>query len=318
MVSPLEAPNQTGLGDRLSTGMMWGDMVAQIPDLVSVVIPVRDRVPALARALESVERQTSPASEVIVVDDGSAVDPRDALAARFPSVCFVRQAPRGVSAARNRGIKEATGTWLAFLDSDDEWMPQKLEHQLHALRENAGHRICHTDEIWIRKQRRVNPRRRHAKAGGMIFQRCLPLCVISPSAALLERSLVDEVGGFDESLPVCEDYDLWLRICSRYPVLYVDAPLTLKHGGHADQLSRRYWGMDRFRIRAIRKIVESGVLRTDDRRAAIRTLAEKIDVYVEGARKRGKQAEVLEYESIRDRYIANKKERSECQRSTGS
>jgi GT2 family glycosyltransferase len=150
--------------------------------------------------------------------------------------------------------------WIAFLDSDDEWLPHKLERQCEALERHPQYRFCHTDEIWIRRGRRVNPMKKHAKHRGYIFDQCLPLCVISPSSALIHRDLFDRYGTFDPELPVCEDYDLWLRICAREPVLYVDEALLLKFGGHEDQLSQAYWGMDRFRIRALENLIRSGAL----------------------------------------------------------
>jgi glycosyltransferase involved in cell wall biosynthesis len=272
-----------------------------IPDTfdVTVVIPTRDRGDMLRHAVASVRSQTRPPEQVVVVDDGSGEDLRPSLAREFPEVECIRQPARGVSAARNRGVREARCTWIAFLDSDDEWLPPKLERQLASLRAYPEHAICHTDEIWMRRGRRVNPRRRHAKSGGFIFERCLPLCVISPSSVIIRSALLDALGGFDETLPACEDYDLWLRVCSRYPVLYVDEPLLIKHGGHPDQLSRRYWGMDRFRIQALEKIIDSRELDPVARQAAVRVLIEKIDVYLAGARKRGKTDEAETYEAKR-------------------
>jgi glycosyltransferase involved in cell wall biosynthesis len=284
-----------------------------IPD-TTVVIPVHDRTDLLWRALESVYAQTHMPTQVVVIDDGSREDPTAELGDRFPQTEIIRQKHCGVSAARNRGIEMATGSWVAFLDSDDEWHPHKLERQLQALDKDPGYQICHTDEIWIRNGRRVNPRRRHAKMGGWIFRRCLPLCAISPSSVMIKRSLFDEVGVFDETLPVCEDYDLWLRICALHPVLFVDEPLVVKYGGHADQLSRQYWGMDRFRIRALENIIEAGVLGPEDRRAAAAMLVEKLDVYLEGARKRNKSEDVSKYEALRSSIM----EESPWQNATGS
>lgn len=258
---------------------------------VSVVIPTWNRAALVERAVASVLAQTRPAAEVIVVDDGSSDDTRARLAARFPTVRCLTTAHRGVSAARNAGIAAARGRWIAFLDSDDAWLPPKLEGQLTALAGAPDHRICHCDEIWIRDGRRVNPRRRHAKHGGWIFQRCLPLCAISPSAALVERALLDQLGGFDEDLPACEDYDLWLRICAREPVCYVDEKLVLKYGGHADQLSRTVPALDGYRLRALTKILDAGVLGGEDRRAALQTLHRKASVYAKGAARRGRQGE---------------------------
>jgi glycosyltransferase involved in cell wall biosynthesis len=207
-----------------------------------------------------------------------------------------------VSAARNRGIHEAKGPWLGFLDSDDEWRPAKLERQMGALERHPEYRLCHTNEIWIRRGRRVNPMKKHRKLGGRIFRACLPLCIISPSSALVHRSLFDDIGLFDESLPVCEDYDFWLRVTALHPVLYLDELLIVKHGGHHDQLSRRYWGMDRFRIRALEKAISSGTLSDEDRAAAIDALLEKIDIYLAGARKRERWDEAERYQVKRNFY----------------
>lgn len=264
---------------------------------VTVVIPTYNRAPLLARALQSVLDQTFKPQEILLVDDGSTDQTEDLLRRNFPSVGYLRQSNRGVSAARNLGIRQGGGEWFAFLDSDDQWLPQKLERQWQALQQSPQMRVCHSDEIWIRNGRRVNPKRKHAKAGGWIFRHCLPLCAMSPSSIVIHRSVFDAVGTFDPQLPACEDYDLWLRICARYPVLLVDQPLLIKYGGHTDQLSRRYWGMDRFRVRALEKILSCGGLSEDDRRAAEATLREKLTILANGARKRGKTQEVLNYQT---------------------
>ena len=263
--------------------------------VVSVVIPTRDRCDLLRRALTSVHAQTRPVDEIVVVDDGSIDGTANLVASAFPQATLIRQDAAGVSAARNRGIRRCKGEWIALLDDDDEWLPTKLGRQLAALRQAPETLVCHTDEIWIRRGVRVNPRKKHAKAGGRIFEQCLPLCCMSPSSILLHRSVFEDVGLFDEDLPVCEDYDLWLRITARYPVLLVAEPLVVKHGGHTDQLSRRYWGMDRFRIRALEKILASDVLSSAQRRAAQRMLREKVEIFQAGARKRGKHDEARAY-----------------------
>ena len=265
-------------------------------DRVSVVIPTFERRSMLPQALDSVIAQSRAPREIIVVDDGSTDGTAEMLAANYADVCCLRQPRRGVSAARNAGIRRAQGEWVAFLDSDDTWKLDKLERQLAALASHPDQRVCHTDEIWMRRGVRVNPKRKHAKRGGMIFQACLPLCCISPSSVMIHRTVFDAVGTFDENLPACEDYDLWLRICSRFPVLFVDEPLVIKHGGHDDQLSRAHFGMDRFRIAALEKILRSGYLDAPQTAAARTVLAEKIRVYANGARKRGKLAEADRYE----------------------
>lgn len=262
---------------------------------VTVVIPTFNRESVLSRAIRSVLAQTRAPEEIIVVDDGSTDTTVDSVRAGFPEAVILTQENLGVSAARNHGIREASGEWIALLDSDDEWVAEKLERQLVELARHPDLRVCHTDEIWIRHHRRVNPKRRHAKYGGRIFQYCLPLCAMSPSSIVIHRSVFEDVGLFDEELPACEDYDLWLRICARYPVLYLDEPLVVKYGGHPDQLSRRVWGLDRFRIRALEKILQSNVLDSEDTEAALRILLDKIDIYIAGAEKREKWDEVELY-----------------------
>jgi glycosyltransferase involved in cell wall biosynthesis len=269
---------------------------------VSVVIPTFQRAALLPRALQSLRAQIRAADEVIVVDDGSTDGTGELLRRDFPEARCLRRENGGVSAARNQGIGEARGEWIALLDSDDAWRPEKLERQLAALADAPGHLVCHTDEIWIRGGRRVNPGLRHAKRGGRIFRHCLPLCAISPSAVLIHRSVFADVGLFDEELPACEDYDLWLRIAARYPVLLVDEPLVEKHGGHPDQLSRTVPGLDRYRIRALVKILEERCLAPDDHAAAVATLEEKCRIWADGAAARRRHEEAARYRELARRW----------------
>lgn len=269
---------------------------------VSVIIPTFNRGATIGRALRSVYAQTRPADEIIVVDDGSTDETETLVRDKFPEATYIYQENYGVSAARNRGILKAKGEWIAFLDSDDEWLSTKLEQQLQQLSEQPDLKICHTEEIWIRNGVRVNQMDKHAKSGGWIFDKCLPLCAMSPSSILIHSTLFGTLGGFDENLPACEDYDLWLRMTARYPVLYIEAPLIKKYGGHEDQLSRKFWGMDRFRIAALEKIVHSGLLNRADREAAIKMLVKKTDIYLKGLRKRKKIAEIEYYEALRQRF----------------
>ncbi len=269
---------------------------------VSAIIPTYNRAPLLKRALDSVYAQTCQPDEVIVVDDGSSDSTRYMINDYFPNVRYLHQHNAGVSAARNYGIQTASGDWLAFLDSDDVWLPGKLAMQMAALKNKPDLTVCHSEEIWIRNGRRVNPGNRHRKAGGWIFQMCLPLCAMSPSSVLIHRSVLAATGGFDETLPACEDYDLWLRITSRYPVLFIDQPLIIKYGGHADQLSNAFWGMDRFRIEALEKILTQGQLTAEDEHAARSMLLKKARIYLQGARKRNKHVEIEHYEALCQRY----------------
>jgi glycosyltransferase involved in cell wall biosynthesis len=271
---------------------------------VSVIIPTYNRIRTLPRALDSVIAQTRPVDEIIVVDDGSSDSTDELVHEHYPEVTLLRQPNLGVSAARNLGIEQATGDWIALLDSDDRWLPTRLESQLKLIELHPGHRLCHTEEIWIRECKRVNQMHKHRKSGGHIYSQCLPLCVISPSSVMIHRSLFDDVGLFDENLPACEDYDLWLRICAHEEVLYVDTPLLLKYGGHGDQLSRRYWGMDRFRLQSLQKILRDPGLQRDYRRLARETLVHKARILRQGAEKRGNRRRAAHFLAIEELYGA--------------
>ncbi len=266
---------------------------------VSVIIPTHNRAGYLPRALNSVFKQTEPPGEVIVVDDGSTDDTETLIKNNFRQVRYLKQTQQGVSAARNAAIRAASGQWIAFLDSDDEWLPGKLSAQKHALNA-SGQIICHTEEIWIRDGQRVNPHKKHTKKGGWIFQHCLPLCAMSPSSIIIHQRVFEELGHFDTDLPACEDYDLWLRITARYPVTFIPKPQIIKYGGHGDQLSKQHWGMDRFRIRALHNLLktEGPVLSNTDRQAAVAMLKKKIHIFAAGARKRGRLEDAAHYESL--------------------
>jgi glycosyltransferase involved in cell wall biosynthesis len=268
-----------------------------IPPLVSVIIPTYNRAWCLREAVDSVLAQEFGDFEMIVVDDGSTDATATLLAAYGGRVEVMHQANRGVSAARNAGIAAARGGLIAFLDSDDIWLPRKLSTQIHFFQSHPDALIHQTEELWVRNGRRVNPGRRHRKPEGMIFEPSLELCLVSPSAVMARRELFGQVGLFDESLPACEDYDLWLRVSCRFPVHLTETPLIVKRGGHADQLSRA-WGLDRFRIAAILKLLEAGGLTLSQRRAAAAVLKQKCRVYAGGCRKRRRMAEAEHYEQL--------------------
>lgn len=274
-----------------------------MPDSISVIITTYNRIHTIERAIDSVLAQTLSPDEIILVDDGSQDETNQLIQTKYPQVKYIRQENKGVSNARNKGLSQSSGEWIAFLDSDDEWLPSKLKIQIKSLHEQQEFKICHTNEIWIRRGRRVNQLKKHKKSGGWIFSKCLPLCVVSPSSVLIHRSIFKEYGNFDESLPVCEDYDLWLRLCAFLPVLYIEKPQIIKYGGHRDQLSQKFWGMDRFRITALENIIDNPNLSNENRSAAIHMLLKKIDIYILGAKKRGKGEDVALYEEKRKKYL---------------
>ncbi len=266
--------------------------------LLSVVIPSHNRSNLLHRTLKSVFAQTYKHFEVIVVDDGSTDNTAELIDTHYPQITYIFQVNKGVSAARNAGISQAKGEWIVLLDSDDEWLPHKLQTQMDAAIKHPEHKIFHTDEIWIRNGNRVNPMKKHQKYGGWIFEKCLPLCAISPSSVMIHRQVLQKVGLFDESLPACEDYELWLRICSVYPVYFIEEALIIKYGGHEDQLSTKFWGMDRFRIKALNRIIQSGNLSQQNKAAARNMLIRKLQIYIKGALKRKKRDEIQYYEKL--------------------
>ena len=189
----------------------------------------------------------------------------------------------------------------SFLDSDDQWHKRKLEEQVKSIsKDKFSANLSHTNEIWYRNNDFFNQREIHRKRGGFIFEHCLPLCCISPSSVLIKKKVFDDIGFFDESLDVCEDYDFWLRFCCKYPVNFVDQELTIKNGGHDDQLSKKYWGMDRFRVQALEKLLRSSVLDGRQRQLTKSMLLKKIDILMEGAKKRSNT-------SIYNKYLEKQK-----------
>lgn len=253
--------------------------------LVSVIIPTFNRAGWLTETIESVLSQTYPNLELIVVDDGSTDDTAEVVQRFGNRLTHLRQANRGVSAARNRGVAASRGAWVAFLDSDDLWRPNKVAAQVAMFQSQPEVAVCYTDEIWIRHGVRVNPKRIHQKHTGWLFEPSLPRCIISPSSIMMRRSLWTRLGGFDERLPACEDYDLWLRMTARVPVTLLPEAFIVKRGGHADQLSRTTPLLDQYRITALDKLLRTP-LPWPQRRAVLSVLIRKCGIVAQGARKR--------------------------------
>jgi GT2 family glycosyltransferase len=267
----------------------------EIP-LVSVIIPTYNRGWCLNEAVESVFSQTYGRYELIVVDDGSEDDTGKRLSP-YEDITVITQHNRGVSAARNRGIAVSKGDLIAFLDSDDLWLPEKLSAQVAFFQANPEALVCQTQETWIRNGRRIFPKNRHQKQSGLFFDRSLDLCLVSPSAVMMKKHLFEEVGGFDEKLPACEDYDLWLRVGVRIPIFLIDEALVIKRGGHTDQLSSKA-GLDKYRIQSIKKLLEGGTLSHDQKAAAVAVLQNKCEIYASGCKKRGKLEEMAYYHDL--------------------
>ena len=259
---------------------------------ISVIIPTYNRKETLKRAIQSVLIQSYTPYEIIIIDDGSDDGTKEWLKDNFPNVKYIYQMNSGVSSARNKGIKFARGDWIALLDSDDEWLPSKLKDQANEIESNPAAKFLHTNEIWIRNGVRVNQMKKHKKYGGYIFEKCLDMCRISPSSVLIKKDIFDEIGMFDETLKVCEDYDLWLRFASKYPVHFLDQPLIKKYGGHSDQLSKVDDGIESYRIRSLKKIMNSGILNKKQKTITKDVLVKKMYIYAKGLEKRNKIREL--------------------------
>ena len=261
----------------------------------------------VAEAIASVLAQTHRDFALVVVDDGSSDDSAAVAAAAIVAApagsCVLRQGPRGVAAARNAGVAIVDSAWIAFLDSDDLWLPPKLAVQLAWLASRPSYRIAQTGERWLDAGRHRNPRAHHRK-DEQLFPRCLERCLVSPSAVVIERALYEALGGFDESFAVCEDYELWLRIALRAPVGVVPEALVVKRGGHPGQLSRSTWGLDRWRVAALAKYLATTALTDEQRVAVVTMLQAKCEVLAGGAERRGRSDEAARYRALADAAAA--------------
>ena len=266
--------------------------------IVSVVIPTYNRVIRLKRAIDSVCNQSFKHIEIILIDDGSTDETEIMVRENFPNISYIKTENRGVSAARNLGIKKSRGEYIASLDSDDEWFPKKIETQVMRIR-SCNRRWVHTEERWIRNGVRVNQKKIHRKSGGDIFNRSLSLCLVSPSTVMLEKSLLEEFGGFDENFIVCEDFDLWLRILSKYEIEFISNELIQKYGGHDDQLSAKYKAMDEYRIITYEKLITSKYLNNERRQSLAEIADKKCEILINGYTKHGHLEKSIVIESKR-------------------
>lgn len=279
--------------------------------MISVIIPTFNRAEFLKEAIQSVLDQDyflgtekKRLFEIIVVDDGSTDKTREVVHSFDSEIRYSYQENRGVSTARNTGLHHARGDFIAFLDSDDLWKKEKIRVQMSLMNTLSRAMICYTEETWIRHGVFVNPKKRHRKYSGWIFERVLPLCLISLSSALFRKEVFRQIGRFDEEFPVCEDYDFGIRLAHRFPVHFLTRPLIIKRGGHEDQLSRKYWGMDRFRIRALEKALAMDL--SPQQKTLVRAeIVKKSRVLANGYAKRGKILEAEKYRKLIDVYLSS-------------
>ena len=272
---------------------------------INVIIPTFNRFSVLSRAIESVLKQTYKNFDLTIVDDGSTDDSYSLVKTYFDDkrVHYIRTDNRGVSAARNLGVCLTRGEFVSFLDSDDEWLEDKLEKQIDLLKEQPELKCIHGEEIWIRNGKRVNKKKIHQKFGGSVFEKCLDLCFISPSSVLIKRDLYKEMNGFDEDYAVCEDYDLWLKITSLHDIGFVKTPIMNKYGGHEDQLSSKYFAMDYFRIKSLDRIVQIRDLSASRKEQVIDTIIKKASILLKGYEKHENFKDHAEIKNILDKFL---------------
>ena len=263
---------------------------------VSVVIPTHERREQVCRAVRSVLAGHRAADEIVVVDDGSTDGTCDAVS-EIEGPLEVIQLPvnRGPAHARNVGIASARNEWVALLDSDDWWLPSHLETLVAYAEEHPTYAVHQTRERWYRGGRRVNPKQHHIPRAGDLFELSLRLCLVSSSAVLMQKQAFNAAGGYDERMPVCEDYDLWLRLARRTHFGFVDEETIEKEGGRNDQLSRRHWGMDRFRVFSLVKLL-STPLPPPLFEATRAVCLEKLAILRSGAERRGRVEIVRAYD----------------------
>ncbi|MGA1863692.1 MAG: glycosyltransferase family 2 protein [bacterium] len=278
---------------------------------VTCIITTFNRANYLKQAIDSVLAQDYGMFELIVVDDGSTDDTASIVKGYGTQLKYIFQHNKGASAARNLGLEMAEGEYIAYLDSDDLWEPRKLSIQTRFLDQNTDFPLCYTQEIWYRKGVRVNPGYKHRKYSGHIFTKCLPLCIISPSSAMIRRKALEDLGGFDEVLPAAEDYDLWLRITAAQPVYFIPIPLIIKRGGHQDQLSRKVINLDKYRIHALVKILSRRTLSSENQWAAWQELSGKCRIYGNGCNKHGRSEEADFYINLPQKILSGLKEGNE-------
>ena len=252
--------------------------------IVDVIIPSYDRKELLKRAVQSVQSQSYKNWNLLIVDDGSTDGTFEEDYGEKVKILKLEN-NRGVSYARNQGIKQTQAYWIAFLDSDDEWLPQKLEKQMEYAGSHPQYPLIHCNETWLQKGKILNQKKKHQKQGGKIFIPSVRLCCISPSAALIKRSLFAELGLFREDFPVCEDFEFWLRITSFYEVGFLEEPLLIKYGGHKDQLSKKYFAMDYWRLKALYPYFKDKKLSLEEKQVVKQTLIQKSEILLKGYKK---------------------------------
>lgn len=253
---------------------------------ISVIITTYNRKNLLKRAIKSVLAQTYSHYNIIIVDDGSTDNTSELQILNDPRITYISQTNQGTSAAKNTGIKESSAPFIAFLDSDDTWEKNKLAVQIKYMEENPSCKISYTEETWIRNGKFVNPKRIYHKAGGEIFDKTIQHCIIGISTIMIKRDLFEKIGTFDETLPVCEDYDLWIRIAAKHKIALIKQKLTNKFALPHPQLSFSNYPMEHYRLKALEKCLRTQKLSQQQYDLVLKSMKKKYTIMLKGTFKR--------------------------------
>ncbi|MCK4305695.1 MAG: glycosyltransferase family 2 protein [Candidatus Eisenbacteria sp.] len=297
---------------------------------VTVIVPTHNKKEPVAEALRSVLSQTFRDFEIVVSDDGSTdgtplhllrmlgaqPDALEILSRMSPTsikpfshafsqngvtVQYHYGSNRGLSAARNRGIRSARGDYIAFIEAEDEWQREHLEVQMAFLESHPDARLCRVAERYV-KDGKPRKNRNTSTASGWIFEAALEASPMSTSALLAHRSCFASCGAFDENLPACDEYDLWLRFAARYPIYYIpDGPIVTRKSARGDGSSRT-WSWDRFRVYALEKAFQSGHLSPNQRFMVAQEIVRKCERLVQGFRRQRSDERSNFYERKRRRF----------------
>jgi glycosyltransferase involved in cell wall biosynthesis len=192
----------------------------------SVVIPTYNRAATITRAIESVLAQTYPYVEIILINDGSTDNTEELIKVYRDRIKYISQHNRGSASARNRGISEATGDYIAFLDSDDLWFPKKLERVVVAIQNYPEVGLFYSDSNVLDKNGRLMWIYRSSHIIGNAYQAFMESDFVSTSSVVVHRSCFDVVGVFSESLAGCEDWDMWIRLSRKFPCVHIPEVLS--------------------------------------------------------------------------------------------
>lgn len=221
---------------------------------ISVVIPVYQRQKLLTRALGSVLQQSVAVDAIIIVDDGSF--PAIASAYKDSRIHIIRIPHSGMPGkVRNAGLKHVRSEWVAFLDSDDMWLPEKLECQCTVLKQQSDADCVFTREYWIRKGKlsvAPEPIQNYKK----LFETSVQKCTMGPSTIMVKSDILDLLQGFREDLVFAEDYECWLRLLLRTKAFALERPLILKYAAMGDNLSETTPMQELYRLKALVGVIE--------------------------------------------------------------